>query len=195
VTGLPVTAGELVGLDYLNSVVRAHWRKVTEKDVANTSAETDLLNGEVTIGAGAMATNRMLRVSLDGDYLNNRGGTATLRIKVKLGSTVIIDTGAGPTVAASATRRPFQLRALIANLNSASVQWGRLEAQLGTAGALTDGVGSFSGMTAEAYVFATTNGTKAVDTSSARLLEVTVAHSVTHASLSCRLKMGMVELV
>jgi hypothetical protein len=72
------------------------WRKtVANKTVVNTITETDLLNGEITIDAGVMSTNRMVRLTAMGDLLNNSGGTvATPRLKLKLGTTVLVDTGA-----------------------------------------------------------------------------------------------------
>jgi hypothetical protein len=195
-TAIPVAVTNLVDTDYLKEVSRCHWRKVTEKDVVNTTTETDLLNGAITIDAGAMGTSRKLRIEIDGDYLNNSGSTQTFRLKLKLGSTVIIDTGVSSSIAASATRRPMQILATIQNLNATNVQWGKLVSQIGSAAALTDGIGAAgSGMVAEAYAFATTSGTKAVDTTVARLLEVTVIHSAADANLSFRLKAATVEAV
>jgi hypothetical protein len=71
----------------------AVYRKTTSKQVVNTVTETDLLHGEITIAAGLMGTNGVLRFTAWGDQINNSGATqSTPRLKLKLGATTLLDT-------------------------------------------------------------------------------------------------------
>lgn len=178
----------------------AVYRKTTEKDVVNTAAETDLLNGEITIGAGSMSTNRLLRATLLGDYLNNSGASRTLTVKIKLGGTVIYEDTLTATTA-SATRRAVRLGFEIANLGAANSQFMAGAIGLSNVVAATTGLGGLDnlgndagGDSSRANIIAT-NGAVAIDTSTAKLLEVTVTHSVANASLSARLKYALIEII
>jgi hypothetical protein len=51
---------------------------------------TDLLNGEITIGAGVMGTNKLARLTAFGDYKQNSGGaTNAYRFQLLLGATAV----------------------------------------------------------------------------------------------------------
>jgi hypothetical protein len=90
----------------MNELARAHWRKTTSKQVLNTITATDLLNGEITIDAGAMSTNRMIRLTAFGDWVQtSAGATDVPRFKVKLGATTLIDTGVSGYASSSRPRR------------------------------------------------------------------------------------------
>lgn len=176
----------------------AKYRKTTEKDVVNTTTETDLLNGEITIGAGVMGTDRMARLTILGDYLNNSGGTKTLTIKLKLGSTLLFDSGASPAISATANRMPLRIVVEIPNLGAANAQWGSIIANLSYT-SVTTGIGQgFTLPDAAGNVFVlhgALSAPAALDTATSKLVEVTATHSAAHASLSCRLKHALLEII
>jgi hypothetical protein len=70
-------------------------RDMTVNDVVNTTTETTVFTTTVT--GGTLSTDKMIRLTLRGDQLNNQGGTPTLTIRVKYGATTIC------TVAVAAT--------------------------------------------------------------------------------------------
>jgi hypothetical protein len=82
------------------------YRKVTPKAVVNSIAETDLLNGEITIPAGLMGISGGIRLTMMGDCVNNSAATQAAPVfKLKLGATTILATAATAAMwAASATR-------------------------------------------------------------------------------------------
>jgi hypothetical protein len=157
------------------------YRKVTEKDVVNTVTETDLLNGEITVAAGAMSTNKTVRVSLAGDYLNNTASDQTLTLAIKFGGTTLwADTIS--SIVSSATRRAF--RVVFGSIGSATTGLGD------AATSMTNwNVGGH-----QATVFGS-NGTHALDTSTSKLLELTATHSTNSANLSMRLRSALVEVI
>lgn len=186
-------AGAALVYDGTNWVALPSYRKTTEKDVVNTVTETDLLNGEVTIGAGVMGTNRMLRVTLIGDYLNNTGTDKTFTLKIKFGSTVLYEDPT-PNITANAIRRPLWFEFMIANLGAANSQFMHGRYRLGAASGATTGTGDLSFGDFNGASFAMI-GTAALDTTTSKLLEVTVTHSAASASLSARLKYALVEVL
>lgn len=203
---IPFVNDVLVTAAELNALTRGYWRKTSEKDVTNTVTDTDLLNGEITIDAGAMSTNRMVRVTIIGDYLNNTGADRTFGFSLLFGGTVLIGESVGGAaagaIATSATRRPMKIVAEIANLGATNVQWSSLQLFLG------DGAAAFTGIGDGSQIGRATNngGTNqftqlgsaaahALATTTSKLLEVRVSHSVASTSLSARLKFGVVELV
>lgn len=175
------------------------YRKLTEKDVVNTVTETDLLNGEISIAAGEMVTNKTVRCTILGDYLNNSGANRTLDLAVKLGATTLWkDTVTGTnSIGPGASRRPFRLTFEISNLGADDSQFMAGFFWLGAMGAATTGLGDFSeavGPDTDQWggSFA---GSSAEDTSSAKALVVTATHPAANANLSVRLKSGLIEVI
>lgn len=147
-TGIPVAAGELVGIDYLNEVARAHWRKTSIKDVVNTTTETDLLNGEVTIDASAIGATSGLRLVAWGDLLTNTGGTTQVTPNLVLGATSIwkdlIDGAASGMTnyfTNNTTRCPWRLVAELINQGATNVQFLAGTLVFGFSGAPISGIG------------------------------------------------------
>lgn len=197
---IPFTTGVLVATAELNVLARAHWRKLTTKDVVNTVSTVDLLNAEITIDAGAMSTNRAIRATLIGDYLNNTGSAQNGNLLLKFGATSLWgDTlgGAGGIVA-SATRHPWVAEFTLANLGATNSQQlgGYFWFGMATAG-IGAGVGTlgtaFSGQTT---AFGTTvSGSAAEDTTSAKAFTFSMSHNAANAALSMRLLFALVEVV
>jgi hypothetical protein len=205
------TSGQVLAWDGTkwapSSAPGTSYRKLTEKDVVNTVTETDLLNNEITVGANAMSTNKILRCILAGDYLNNSGAARALALKIKLGATTAWSgsiTSGGGNIAASASRRAWRLAFEIANLGATNSQFMTGEFHLGAATAPATGVSDApSSSVAAASVDASaettfplaTNGTLTVDTTSSQILAVNCTHPTANASLSMRLKYAVVEVV
>lgn len=82
--------------------------------VANTAVETSLIGsgvGSLTLPANFFSAGTSLRVSVAGVF-GTKATPGTIRIRLKLGSTVILDTGA-VTPADSITNEEWQLQTLI----------------------------------------------------------------------------------
>lgn len=180
---------EATGTDWI--AAGARYRKTSEKDVVGTAVETDLLNGEITIAANVMGTNRICRALLIGDYLNNTGGNQDFTLKIKLGG-IILYQDLVSAISSSANRRPWEIRFDIANLGLTNSQWMNGWHSLGTAVAPTTGIGRPSDA---GYGDSNFASSFAIDTTVARALAVTVAHSAANASLSARLKYAVVEVI
>lgn len=163
------------------------YSKTTTKDVVNTVTETDLLNGEITLAANILGANGYADIIATGDYLNNSGAGRTFQLKLKLGTTTIWDSGASSATNAGANRRGWTFRARLWNENSASAQTLAGLFVMGSAAAATTGWGAIEG--AGTSVFGSgLGGTGTLDTTSSKLLELTVIHSTNNANLSMRLQ-------
>jgi hypothetical protein len=201
-TGIPVTPGELVDTGYLNEVARAHYRKTTSKQVVNTVAETDLLNGEITIGAGAMSTNRAVRLTAWGDLAQSTGANiAWPRYKLKLGATTLIDTNVVAAVWASVgVRWGWRISAEILNLGATNSQWASIDARW-SAGVAAAGAATFTtgegqlAITANNLAYALGGNTSAIDTTVAQALALTVTLPTANATEDVTLKGAYVEIV
>ena len=174
--GTPHVSGTVIPSADLNDRTKVYDRSTSEVDVNTTTAETAVYSK--SIGAGHMSTDRMLRLRIVADYLQN-SGTPNITIRVKLGGTTIL-TITGSTIAASATRRGASLLIEIMNL-------GATNSQVVTAVAPDWAVGP--------KLIEQLLQTAAVDTSVAATLEVTVQHSASSASISYRKKSAILELV
>lgn len=90
------TLEEVLTADDANTYIRDNttilYRKETAKEVKQSVAETDLLNGEFTIPANSMGSHRRAVLLLEGTILNNTGGgKQPPRFKLKLGGTTLFD--------------------------------------------------------------------------------------------------------
>lgn len=184
------------------------YRKVTEKDVTNTTVETDLLNSEITIPAGVMGVNKMIRATLFGDFLNNTGSRVGPTVRIKLGSTILYGDDVGSAgsngLASSGTRYAWQLTLHILNLGSATSQWmtgwlgfGQVATPTIQGLGVLDGdlIGSGTSPPNGRFAVFTLASAASVDTAQSQLLAVTVQFSTASTALSWRLKGGIVEIV
>ena len=125
-TGIPVTVGELVDTATINTWARGYLRKTTSKTVNTTTTATDLLNGEFTLPAGALSTDKIMRLTAWGDWKQNTAAPAkdVPRFQVILGGTTIIDTGNFGTavVAQDASRYAWRIQWEFQNLASTNTQ-------------------------------------------------------------------------
>jgi hypothetical protein len=180
----------------------AIYRKTTSKVVVNTVAETDLLNGEITVAANAMSTNRALRLTAFGDLINNTGAAvATPRIKLKLGATTLVDSSVVAAAwSALASRLPWRITALIQNLGAANSQWADMAFKADPIIAVASNIVVTTG---EGLVVTSLNdfwsigagNAGAVDTTLAQLLALTVTLPTANALEDMTLKGALVEIV
>lgn len=207
-----VSPNEIVTLNYEGAVWREvggvmSYRKKTSKTVVNTVTETDLLNGEVTLAAGDLGIDRVLRLSASGDWLMNNGGNAgTPRWKLKLGATTIFDTSTfgAPNVVTSGSRLGWRVEAEITNLTSGT-QWCSFKVWLGLVNSnanlivcipFTTGEGQQAILpnntgTTSAVLIGEAENASAVDTTTSLALTLTVTLAVAHASVDMILKRAL----
>lgn len=184
------------------------YRKTTVKQIINSAAETDLLNGEITIPGNSLGINGIIRATLLGDWMNNSGGVVSLPIiKLKLGATTLIVAATpGASWTAGATRQGWKAVVEIQNLGATNSQSGMLWMrgfQVNGVGAglsnFTTGQGS-AGSIPQAGGFATYEALgnfigATVDTTAAQVLAVTAQHSVANAALDITLRSAFVEII
>lgn len=166
-------------------------------DIVSSVTETDILQAAgVTIAANALGANGDARVILHGDYLNNTGGTTTLRLKVYWDGVAVIDTNVSFAVSASAVRRTFRLELLLSNLGATNAQF---ISGLGVLGGATIGSGGFDKLDATGndgqYIDIASNGTHAVDTTLAKVLRVTATLGSSAATHELRVRKSLVEII
>ena len=188
-TGTSGEVGELLGYAIDGVGGGALTRSATLLDVVNSAAETTLFSA--TIPANMLASDRSARLTLIGDYLNNSGANATLRVRAKFGATTLWD-DTSANIATNATRRALTVDLLLANRGATNSQalGGRIDLSALPA---TTGLGDFAA--ASAVVGAVFSGTAAEDSTVAKTLAVTVQHSAANANLSVRRLYAVLELV
>lgn len=182
------------------------YRKTTAKTLNTSVAETDLLNGEITVGAGVMGSNGVLRFTADGDMLMNAAGpVGTPRFKLKLGGTTLLDTNTIATfLTTNASRFGWKFVCEIGNLGATNSQWSSLQGlyMTGTgasaAAAFTTGAGYQLGTLVAGGLGSVQlqgGGASAVDTTASKLLEFTVILSSSSVNHEISLKRGLVEVL
>lgn len=184
----------------------APYRKTTAKAVNTTVAATDLLNGEITVGAALMGATGLLRLTAWGDWVNNSGGSvAGPRFQLLLGGVTVFDTNVGPVAATSSQREPWRLTAEILNLGAANSQSAALTLDAISAGGFTaggsnfvTGTGSYSPVTTgPSLVIARALGsnTSAANTALASALILNVINGSASASYETKLFGALVEIL
>jgi hypothetical protein len=178
------------------------YRKTTAKQVVSSTVETDLLNGEITIGAGVLGTVNALRLTASGDWINNTGANQiTPRFKLKLGATTLLDTAVIATNwSSNAARMGWKVEATIQNLGATNSQWAQLVMDMSGfftgagAATFTTGEGINQIITANlAKILGANAGT--VDTTAAQALAFTVTLPVSNAACDVTLKQAIVEII
>lgn len=163
--------------------------QVTETDVVNTTTETNLLL--YTVPANTLGTNKAIRVLIRGDYLNNSAGAPSVRWRIYYGATEMYnDLGAGAAVDVS--RRVFTVDFILWPRNATNSQGVGGTIFLGQAGGATTGIGNVADdevLTACPIVGANASE----DSTLAKDLKVTVAHTVANADVSIRKTYSVIE--
>lgn len=200
-SGQLLSAVDSTDVQWVNNIT---YRKATQKQVVNTTSNTDLLNGEITVAANALGTNGLLRLTAFGDAVNNTGSTQTApRFQLKLGASTLIDSNAPPTAwASSATRFAWRATAEIMNTAATNTQWTslRLEAMgnsssLGGAGGTVPTIGEGSYLPINSLMWLILiEASGAVDTTSSQALALNVTLPVASASCDWTLKGALAEI-
>lgn len=168
-------------------------RDNTTVDVVSSATETIVYAR--TIAGGTLGTNRVARLSLNGDFLNNTGGFQQIIIRVKLGGTTLYDSNTSSSIDASASRRAWRMVFEVGNLQASNSQFMSGNFSMSRAGSATTGIGSI-GVALDALDSGYgMNGTSSIDTSVDRTLEVTVQNSANSANMSFRKRLGVLELL
>ena len=207
-SGTPSATTFLRGDGTWAPVAETTYRKTTSKTVNTTVTATDLLNGEITVGAGVMGTTGVLRITAWGDFLQN-AAAGPPRWQLVFGGTTIFDTSTNGTVAANATRSGWRLVAEIGNLGVANAQLASIAGWVGLSGgstgfgftSFTTGEGQYAGVGIGAsttnvagYLINGTN-TAAVDTTAANALVLNVINGSASATYETKLFGALVEVI
>jgi len=185
------------------SVPYVYARNTAPTEAESTASETTIFTQSIT--GGDMGTDRMLRLTMFGDYLFNANTAHTLTLRYYFGGTIYMAAANSGTAVLSATRKPWRIVYEVTNLGSASSQMlsGSLLTHASDTGAPTAGIGHGvhfleGGVAARnepsgGLLAVSTLGNK--DTSSAQTLAVTVQWSNASASNSWRPRYAVLELV
>lgn len=189
----PFSSGHDLAAADVNDLVGVYDRVTAQIDVVSSIAETTIYTK--SIGAGHMSTDRMLRFTLIGDYLDN-AGTTNITFRIKFGGTTIVAFTTATSIPQDADRQPFELEFKMANLNSASVQFlkGSHTTLTAAAAAGLSSAGIFN-QPGDGRVNFATAGTVAINTASAQTLVVTAQHASSDANISLRRHYAMLELL
>lgn len=185
------------------------YRKVTTKAVNTTVTATDLLNGEVTVAAGALGTTKLLRLTAWGDFLQNSGSNTpgVPQLQVSFGGTIQVDTGAATGVGASTLRNGWRVVVEIMNLNATNVQAVNINYTVGlqngmatassNAFATGEGAGasSYIGSPAPSTWLAQGYGAGSIDTTAACALLLKVINASSNAAYETKLIGAVAEIV
>lgn len=168
--------------------------KTTQKDVVNTNAETDLLNGEIALGADWLGPNGFAILDASGDILNNSGTTPTITLRIKLGTTTLWAATTG-AMSSNANRGFWYAHIVIFNAAATNAQKmsGFIHATaIGTAAAT--GEGGYAGTGAGVgLINGVMGGTAAEDTTALKNLAFTAQWSTANANESMRLNRAVLH--
>lgn len=184
---LVADSGAPEGVSWKAGVIQ---RTTTLVSVASSVTETTAVS--FPVGAGNLGTNRMLRLTVFGDYLSNGSGTSTLTLRVKYGATTLW----GDVTAANAVDadvRPMRMQFELAALGSATSQ--RLQGLVlmgNVNSASVAGQGDIGAAETGAWPVA---GTSAENSATELSLVVTVQHSLSHANTRFRMHYAVLELI
>jgi len=172
--------------------------KTSLKDVVNTTTKTDLLNGEITVPGGSLSATGAIKFWFSGDYLNNSGTAQQITLELKLGSTVLWDSGTSDAILnGGSIRKAWWCEGMIQTKGSATSQQGGGWFALGPAGvAASVGTGMVFdvALTYGPLTAAFETVTASVAMGSAQALTFSVTHFAAAATVSMRLDYGRVEV-
>jgi hypothetical protein len=160
-------------------------RDVTVNEVVSTAVETTVYT--FSVPANTLSTNRAIRLTLLGTYLNNSGSNRDLTPKVTFGGTTV--TGTATTGwGSSASRRLITLEVVISAFNATNAQRAAGKFRVGPAG-------SVDGTLVAATLYDFYHNALAIDTTIAQTLAVTWTHSFSASTISFICECVQVELL
>ena len=163
-------------------------RDTSVNEVVSSVTETTVYT--FSVPANTLGTNKALRITVLGDYLNNSGGVSNLAIKLKYGATTALSYSE-PSIAASATRRPVKFEAILAALGATGAQVAYGEIRRGSTAGVTGNV-NFDDSTS--FTSGINTGV-AEDSTGALTLSVTVQHDINAATVSFKTQVVFLELI
>lgn len=190
------------------SSIGTTYRKTSPKAVNTTVSATDLLNGEITVAAGAMGTTGLARLTAFGDGVCNPGAAAPQpRFQLVFGGTTLIDTGSTSGALSNDTHRfSWEIEAVILNAGAANSQSVSFRASFATynpngglTNTFTTGTGGWDEGVALSTAYVTALGfavnTAAVNTANAQTLVLNVINGSSSASYETKLLGALVEVI
>lgn len=184
-------------------------RRTTTVDIQNSSSELTLYDGSAASGstgwniaANSMSTDKMLRLTMIGDFLHNNVAANTVTLRIKFGGTTFFAMATNLGNVVGAARVPWIMHVLVSNLGAANSQMILVDSQSGRsdANAPSSGIGQIfvpNNTAATAALFGpggiSTLGT--IDTTSAQKLDVTAQWNAASANNSWRTRYVVLELV
>lgn len=179
----PFPSGHLLAAADVNDLTGVINRNPTVVDVVSSTSETVVYFP--SIAAGSLSTDRIARIVMGGDVLQN--ATATPTIKIYYGSAVLWQSVvAFPN---DVDRRPWLVELWLQNINSASAQAFSGRISPGDPSAAAIGQGS---QLSQAIIM---GGTSAINSASVFGFGLTVQWDVNSASASFRKKLAYLELL
>jgi hypothetical protein len=188
----PIADNDIPSSAKWNTAVALYDRNTTFVDVNTTAALTSVYSK--AISAGHMSSDRILRCTISGNWLNNTSVNRGCQVQILLGATTLWDSTNASLGATSANRMPWRIQFEIANLGATNSQhMSGYIAFVDTAGGVAAaGLGPIANGYGSIF---SSNGPTAVDTASAQTLDVKIAPSASSASLSFRKYVATLELL
>lgn len=165
-------------------------RSVTVLNIENSSAETSIFSYSVT--GNMLSTNKVLRLTIIGDYLGNSATARFITLRIKYGATTLY-ADATNTLTIDAGRRAVYLVAIITNQNATNAQALGGHFAISDAGSATSGIGDIGDD--ETMVNSSLSGVASEDSTLTKTLDVTIQHSAAEANVSFRRLLGILELL
>ncbi len=163
---------------------------------ASTSSLTAVISQ--VIPGGTLGTNGRLRITVDGDYLNNSGGGRATTVEVKYGGTILWKDTA-PNTVASALRFPVNMKFDVFAVTDAAHQGlsGSVTFAQNTPEAPTTGIGNLHGISTPWEFFSSVGAGPPINVDSTvdKTLTVSVSVGATVGSLDYTMRSGMIEVL
>lgn len=160
-------------------------------DIVSTAALTTFITQAIAAGMGA---NGVLRITAQGDYLNNSGANQGFELKSTFGGVTLFDVTWASQTTNRTQRMPWRMVMEIRNLNATNSQQADAFFVVGSnTSTITTGIAGLGDPAAIAHV--ATSGAVAVDTTASQTLVVQYAHSASNALLSMRTFGWLIEVI
>lgn len=194
VTGAAPSFRVLAGADLTSAAaVRVLDRLVTLTTLVSSVAETTMYS--FSVPGGTLSTNKALRITLLGDYLNNSAGNDAFTLKVKYGATTVESWVASISNGAGANRRSLQLQAVLSAANATGAQTSYARAAIGNnAGSSATGTMAVANSDNGQPVEGTNTGI-AEDSTAAKTLAITFQLGTSAVTVAARVYAVFLELL
>ena len=168
-------------------------KNTTTVTVTNSFTETTLYT--VSVPANTLGTNKMLRVTMGGTYLNNSGATKSMVVSIKYGATTLYSDTSAALFSGTALRG-WRLEFILAANAATNAQ--KLIGSFGMShgGATTTGTGDSNVMIGDNDgSYGLLYGTSAIDSTVAQTLLVTVTHNASDVNTTITRYTVITELI